>query len=49
MTLDLDELTAGWDCPAGELRARVVHGQDGDELLQLRIDLGLMQMQVSGR
>jgi hypothetical protein len=49
MTLDLDELTAGWDCPPGELRARVVVGRDGAELLQLRVDLGVMQMLMDGR
>jgi hypothetical protein len=49
MTLDLAELTAGWDCPSGELRARVVVGRDGGELLQLRVDLGIMQMFPDGR
>lgn len=49
MTLDLDELTAGWHCPPGELRARVVVGRDGQELVQLRVDLGLMQMFIEGR
>lgn len=49
MTLDLDELTQGWDCPPGELRARLVVGRDGNEVLQLRVDLGVMQMLLSGR
>lgn len=49
MTLDLDELTVGWDCPPGELRARALVGRDGQELLQLRIDLGVMQMFLDGR
>ena len=49
MTLDLDELIAGWECPSGELRARIVSGRDGCELLQLRIDLGMMQMFTDGR
>jgi hypothetical protein len=49
MTLDLDELIAGWECPPGELRARAVSGRDGRELLQLRIDLGVMQMFTDGR
>ncbi len=49
MTLDLDELTFGWDCPPGELRARVVVGRDGLELVQLRVDLGVMQMCAEGR
>jgi hypothetical protein len=49
MTLDLDELTLGWDCPPGDLRARMVIGRDGDELVQLRLDLGVMQMICTGR
>lgn len=49
MTLDLDELTHGWDCPPGELRARTVVGRDARELLQLRVDLGVMQMFCDGR
>jgi hypothetical protein len=49
MTLDLDELTSGWDCPPGELRARAIVGRDGRELVQLRIDLGVMQMFSDGR
>lgn len=49
MTLDLEELTAGWECPPGQLRARVVVGRDGQELLQLRVDLGVMQMVLTGR
>ncbi len=49
MTLDLEELLAGWDCPVGELRARVIVGRDGRELVQLRVDLGVMQMFSDGR
>ncbi len=49
MTLDLDELTTGWECPPGELRARVIVGRDGEEMLQLRVDLGVMQMELEGR
>jgi hypothetical protein len=49
MTLDLDDLTAGWDCPPGELRARALVGREGQDLLQLRVDLGVMQMFIDGR
>ncbi len=49
MTLDLDELTQGWDCPAGELRARLVVGRDGQEVIQVRLDLGVMQMYLDSR
>lgn len=49
MTLDLDELTLGWDCPVGEMRARIIVGRDGDEVLQVRLDLGVMQMTLTER
>lgn len=49
MTLDLDELTAGWECPPGELRARIIVGRDGQEVLQMRVDLGVLQMAYDGR
>lgn len=48
MTLDLNDLLADWNCPAGEICARVVVGRDGAELLQLRVDLGVMQMFPDG-
>jgi hypothetical protein len=49
MNLDLDELIRDWNCPKGELAARLVNGEDGGELLQLRIDVGLLQMFPDGR
>lgn len=49
MTLDLDDLITGWNCPTGELRARAVGGRDGARLLQLRVDLGVLQMFTAGR
>ena len=49
MTLDLRELTADWNFEAGEICARTVVGRDGVELLQLRVDLGVMQMFPDGR
>jgi hypothetical protein len=44
MNLDLNELVAGWDCPRGQICARLVIGRDGCELVQLRVDLGVLQM-----
>lgn len=49
MTLDLDELTEGWSCPSGELRARLITGRDGCEFVQIRLDLGVMQLAPTGR
>lgn len=44
MSLDLEDLVSGWHAPPGEICARLVEGRDGRELIQLRIDLGLIQM-----
>jgi len=49
MTLDLEDVLAGWHCPAGEICARAVTGRDGAELVQLRVDMGVMQMFPDGR
>lgn len=46
---DLDSLLGGWPYTHGEVSARRSHGADGRQVLQLRIDLGLLQMEVQGR
>lgn len=46
---DLDDLLAGWPYEFGEIAARLVSGSDGREVMQLRIDLGLLQVETSGR
>lgn len=49
MVLDLAELIGNWNCDEEELAARVVAGRDGQSLIQLRIELGLLQMLPDGR
>ncbi len=49
MNLDLNNLLDGWPHEPGQIRVRRVAGNDGKEKLQLRIDLGLIQMELSGR
>ncbi len=49
MSLDLTDLIDGWECPPGEVRARTVFGNDGAPFVQLRVDLGVMQMFPAGR
>jgi hypothetical protein len=46
---DLDALLADWPYAHGDVSARRTHGADGRPLLQLRIDLGVLQMEVEGR
>jgi len=49
MNLDLNNLLEGWPHEPGQIRVRKVMGNDGKEKLQLRIDLGLIQMELTGR
>ena len=47
--LDLNNLLDGWSHEPGQVKARKIVGNDGREKLQLRIDLGLIQMELQGR
>jgi hypothetical protein len=49
MSLDLDEIIGDWDCPDGELCARLIQSAAGPAELQLRVDLGLLQMGLDDR
>ena len=45
----LDKLLRDWPYEFGEVAARLVEGSDKREVIQLRIDLGMLQMEVTGR
>ncbi|TWT48794.1 UvrB/UvrC motif-containing protein [Botrimarina hoheduenensis] len=45
----LDQLLREWPYEFGEVVARWAHGADGRPVLQMRIDLGVLQMEVEGR
>jgi hypothetical protein len=47
--LDLNNLLDGWSHEPGQVKARKIMGNDGREKLQLRIDLGVIQMELQGR
>jgi hypothetical protein len=46
---DIDDLLADWPYQPGEVMARVVKAADGRDVLQMRVDMGLLQMEVVGR
>ncbi len=46
MTLDLEELIDGWATPRDELRARVVPGLRGEPVIQVRLELGVLQLEM---
>ena len=47
--LDLNSLLDGFPHEPGQVKARKIIGIDGREKVQLRIDLGLIQMEMNGR
>ncbi len=49
MSLDLNTLLMDWEHESGAIKVRKIAGLDGREKIQLRIDLGLLQMEMSGR
>lgn len=49
MSLDLNDLLRDWPHEPGQIKVRKILGSDGKEKLQLRIDLGLIQMETTGR
>jgi hypothetical protein len=46
---DIDAALAGWDFQPGLVQARLVDAHDGRQVIHLRIDLGLLQIEVAGR
>ncbi len=49
MSLDLNTILKDWPHQNGSIKVRKILGLDGREKLQLRIDLGVLQMELSGR
>lgn len=46
---DLRRMLAGWDYEPGQITVRKITGDDGAVKLQMRLDLGLLQMEATGR
>jgi hypothetical protein len=46
---DITPVLKGWDYESGTINVRKVNGQDGLPKLQMRLDLGLLQMELTGR
>lgn len=49
MNYDISHLLEAWDYQAGQIVVRKFKGKDGREKIQLRVDLGLLQMNSAGR
>ncbi len=49
MSFDISALLEQWDYQPGQVVVRKFRGKDGLEKIQLRVDLGLLQMNAKGR
>lgn len=49
VTLDISKVLQEWEFDPDGVTVRLVEGEDGRQKIQLRLDLGLMQMEVDGR
>ena len=49
MNLDLSHLLTRWDYTPGQVLTRRIKGRDGTTKIQMRIDLGILQMNAEGR
>ena len=48
MSKDITSILAGWEHDPDELQVRIVTGFDGLDKIQMRTDLGLIQMELNG-
>ena len=46
---DIDTLLKNWDFQPGEVNARLLKARNGREVLQMRVDMGLLQMETDLR
>jgi hypothetical protein len=49
MDEDISPILQGWKYEEGDLTVRKVAGRDGRDKIQLRLDLGMLQMEADGR
>ena len=51
MRRDLDDVIQGWpyDPEPGEVLAREIRARDGRSVLQIRVELGALQLETTGR
>lgn len=49
VSLDIQSVLKDWDYSPDDVTARIIAAEDGRELVQLRLDLGVLQMEMQGR
>jgi len=49
LSLDISGVLADWDFQPDDLQVRLIVGDDGRDRIQMRVDLGVLQMECDGR
>src|SRR5205807_5683048 len=49
MSEDIDAAVKGWDFKPGVVQTRLVQAADGRQVIQMRVDLGILQIETGGR
>lgn len=49
MSKDITSILHGWEHDPDDFQVRIVAGDDGHDKLQMRVDLGVIQMEIDGR
>ncbi len=49
MSKDITSILNGWEHDPDEFQVRIIAGDDGRDKLQMRVDLGVIQMELEGR
>ena len=49
MSLDLTQILGDWPYEPGQINVRIIEGDDGLPRIQVRLDLGVLQMHTEGR
>jgi hypothetical protein len=49
MTQDIDAALQGWDYKPGVVQPRLVQASDGRQVIQMRVDLGILQIEIADR
>jgi len=45
----IDDLLQGWEFNPSVLNVRLVKGKDGRDVIQMRVDMGILQLETTGR
>lgn len=46
---DIDGPLKGWEYKPGTVQSRIIKTRDGREVIQMRVDLGILQLETAGR